>query len=301
MVYDPAADRWTKAAPYPAATAYLSCGGIDTKVYCAGGAARSDGYAYDPAANAWSAIADLPLDLMSSAYAVANGRLLVSTGFSYGLGAATNEGYAYDPSTNAWSALPNANVTVYGSVAAAGFYLVGGTDLGTGLPTAGVEQLRGYDQPYADVPWLSARAATSELSPGKGTTVTVVLDADQRTTSMLTEYSAAVTIETDTPYRPAPVPVTMQVEPPKSWGHLTGTVGGPDGRPLAGATVRLETARGRHTVTTDAAGGYDAWLSREDNPVRITVTAPGYRTATAVERIRGGETSVRDFTLKPGS
>ncbi|MFD0733303.1 carboxypeptidase regulatory-like domain-containing protein [Planotetraspora mira] len=215
-VYDPAADKWSKAAPYPAGTAYLSCGGIDGKVYCAGGVATTAGYAYDPAKNAWSRIADMPLDLMDSAYAVANGRLLVSTGYSYGLGAATNEGYAYDPAADAWSPLPNADVTVSGAVGAPGFYLIGGTDPTTGQPTAGVERLSGYDRPYADVSWMSARAGTTRLGPGRSTTVRVTLDADPRTTSMLTDYSAAVTIESDTPYGSQVVPVTMRVKPPRS-------------------------------------------------------------------------------------
>ncbi|MFC5825762.1 hypothetical protein [Nonomuraea insulae] len=81
----------------------MSCGGIDGRLYCAGGtdgAATSTGAyacdlkanACDPKANALRPegqrlVADLPLDLVGSAYAVANGKLLVSAGFSLGLGA----------------------------------------------------------------------------------------------------------------------------------------------------------------------------------------------------------------------
>ncbi|MFC0551386.1 carboxypeptidase regulatory-like domain-containing protein [Planotetraspora thailandica] len=305
MVYDPAADHWSKAAPYPAGAAYLSCGGIDGKVYCAGGIATTAGYAYDPAANSWSPIAGMPLDLMGSAYAVANGRLLVSTGYSYGLGADTNEGFAYDPAADAWSPLPNAGVTVSGAAGAPGFYLVGGTDPATGQPSTRVETLPGYDRPYADVPWLSARAGTTRLAPGKSTTVTVTLDADPRTTSMLTDYTAAVTVAGDTPYTSQAVPVTMRVRPPASWGRLSGTVRETGGRAVAGATVTLQTERGTHTVThtvtTGADGGYEIWLAHAGDSVRVTVTAPGHRAATGLVRIKGGDTAVRDFTLQPAS
>ncbi|MFC4534306.1 carboxypeptidase regulatory-like domain-containing protein [Sphaerisporangium dianthi] len=304
MVYDPAADRWSRAASYPYGVAGLSCGGIDGKLYCAGGFSRegtlAKGHVYDPAANAWSPIADMPVDLATSAYAVANGMLLVSTGYSMSLGAVTNEGYAYDPAAGAWKALPNATTTAAYAAGAPGFYLVGGLDVATGRPSAQVVRLPGYDRPYADVPWLSARAATTRLEPGRSTTVTVELDAGERVTSALTDYTAAVTVGGDTPYPSASVPVKMRVEPPKSWGRLSGAVHRPDGTPLPGATVRLDTAQGRHTLTTDASGRYEAWLDRGADPVRITVTAAGYRTATAEARISAGAAVVRDFTLQPG-
>ena len=35
--YDPAADSWETLAPYPHTTSWISCGGIDGNVYCAGG------------------------------------------------------------------------------------------------------------------------------------------------------------------------------------------------------------------------------------------------------------------------
>ncbi|WP_433431692.1 carboxypeptidase regulatory-like domain-containing protein [Nonomuraea sp. CA-141351] len=302
MVYDPAADKWSKAASYPVGISRLACGGIDGRLYCAGGmnggGTSADAYAYDPKANAWSPVADLPLDLAGSAYAVANGKLLISTGFSYGIGAVTNEGFAYDPAANSWSPLPNADAAMAGAAGATGFYLVGGTDAATGLPVGTVRRLPGYDQPHADVPWLSARAARTELRPGQSTTVTVTLDADRRTTSMLSEYTAAVTLLTDSPHQIAPVPVTMKVRPPKSWGRLTGTVSGPDG-PLAGASVRLEYARGKQTVVTGADGRYDVWLERGAGPVRITVTMAGYGTATGTLGVSGGDTVVKDFTLSP--
>jgi N-acetylneuraminic acid mutarotase len=217
MVYDAASDTWSKAASYPSGISRLSCGGIAGKVYCAGGlnanGVTAAGYAYDPKANTWSPIADLPVDLMMSAYAVANGKLLVSTGYSGTLGAVTNEGYAYDPGTDTWSPLPNANAAVTGAAGAAGFYLAGGSDPATGLPLTSVELLPGYDQPYGDVAWLSARAQQYTLRPGQSARVTLTLDAGRRTTSPLTDYTAAVVLDADTPYPVVTVPVTMRIGP----------------------------------------------------------------------------------------
>ena len=75
--YDPAADSWDTLAPYPHTTSWESCGGIDGKVYCAGGFAggvpNTDGFVYDPAADAWSPIANMPFNLWGSAYSAANG------------------------------------------------------------------------------------------------------------------------------------------------------------------------------------------------------------------------------------
>ncbi|MBP2705583.1 carboxypeptidase regulatory-like domain-containing protein [Microbispora sp. RL4-1S] len=217
MVYDPSADGWSKAAAYPIGTARLACGGIDGKVYCAGGQ-TANAYAYDPKTDKWSRVADMPLDLMSAASAVANGRLLVSTGYSLSQGVVTNEGFAYDPATNTWSPLPNAPAPTAGAAGASGFYLVGGSDPATGMPVATVEQLPGYEQPHADVAWLSVRNGGSRLEPGHSAKITVRFDADEDATSVLTEYSAGLVVDTDTPYQARQVPVTMRVEPPRP-GH----------------------------------------------------------------------------------
>ncbi|MGW4639256.1 carboxypeptidase regulatory-like domain-containing protein [Sphaerisporangium sp. NPDC004334] len=223
MVYDPAADRWAKAASYPYGVDSLSCGGIGGRLYCAGGFTRegttAKAYAYDPAVNAWSPIADMPVDLAVSAYAAANGELLISTGYSWSQNAITNEGYAYDPGLDTWSPLPNAPVTAVYATGAPGFYLVGGMDVATGEPSAQAVRLPGYDRPYADVPWLSARAGTNRIEPGHSTTVTVELDADRRVTTVGTEYTAALTVGGDTPYPSASVPVSMRVRPPGPGGH----------------------------------------------------------------------------------
>ncbi|MFC5825761.1 hypothetical protein [Nonomuraea insulae] len=128
----------------------------------------------------------------------------------------------------------------------------------------------------------SARASKTELRAGQSAKVTVTLDAGRRTTSMLSAYTGAVTLVTDSPHQAEPVPVTMKVRPPRSWARVTGTVSGPGGPlagasvrveygpggPLAGMSVRVEYGRGGQTVVTGADGRYEAWLER--GPVKIT-------------------------------
>ncbi|MFC5828288.1 hypothetical protein [Nonomuraea insulae] len=215
MVYDPAADKWSKTTSYPLGISHLACGGVAGKVYCAGGGSRggatSDGFAYDPETAAWTAIADMPVDLMASAYTSANGKLLVSTGYSTGLGAITNEGYAYDPAAGTWSPLPNANVATTFAAGAPGFYVVGGDSPETGAPLTQLEQLPGYDQPHGQVAWMSVKARATTLRAGQSVKVTLKLAADRRATSVLTAYTATVVLDTDTPYRATTVPVTMRV------------------------------------------------------------------------------------------
>src|SRR5690625_1642250 len=115
QVYDPVTNTWSSAADYPLVALFAACGGIDGKLYCAGGITSPQygqggmqaGYVYDPATNKWSSIADIPLvgGLGGSFYTAANGKLLMSSGVS-GLGL-TNQGFAYDPATDSWSPLPN--------------------------------------------------------------------------------------------------------------------------------------------------------------------------------------------------
>ena len=63
--------------------------------------------------SAWAPIADLPSDDWGAAYAVANGRLLVSGGIIQDNAEVTNEGWSYDPGTAAWTSLPNANDALF--------------------------------------------------------------------------------------------------------------------------------------------------------------------------------------------
>ncbi|WP_345509422.1 hypothetical protein [Streptomyces yanii] len=105
----------------------------------AGSSSTKHAYVYDPGADSWSPIADMPADLWGSAYGVGSGKLVISSGVVNNSSAITNQGFAFDPAAGSWSALPNANTSVYRVGAATrGFYKIGGS-LGSSN-TAGVHR-----------------------------------------------------------------------------------------------------------------------------------------------------------------
>jgi hypothetical protein len=216
QVYDPATDSWSAAAPYPEAISWSGCGGISGTLYCAGGttavSGTRHGYAYDPASAAWTPITDLPFDLWAPAYTTADGRFLLSGGASDLLSGITTAGYAYDPAARTWSALPSATIPLYRAGSACGFYRVGGApSVYDAHPY--VEQLPGLDScvPTTDVTWLSATPTTRTLAPGQRLTVTVRLDATAPAVDTTGIYTAALAVDTDTPYVYPTVPVSMTV------------------------------------------------------------------------------------------
>jgi N-acetylneuraminic acid mutarotase len=220
QVYDPATDTWSRAAAYPLAIAAPSCGAIGDRIYCAGGGdsggSTSDAFSYHPATNTWSKTARLPIDLYGSAHCVANGQLLVSTGYSDSTRAMTNEGYAYDPATNSWAALPNAERPGVYSLGALGFYRIGGDRAVDGTRdtrlSADVDVLSGWDQPYGDLPWLSVSAETTTLGPGQSAKILVTLRGDNLdNTTTVTSRSAVVSVDSDTPYPSITIPVAISV------------------------------------------------------------------------------------------
>ncbi|HET6504747.1 MAG TPA: kelch repeat-containing protein, partial [Amycolatopsis sp.] len=209
---------WTKLAPYPESIGWASCGNIEGQLYCAGGTPNgnngvADTFTYDPQTNTWSRLASLPATVFGAASASANGELLLQNGGVNGY--VSNQGFAYDPETDSWSALPNSTVATYLGAGAPGFSLVGGL-VSYGIPTASTEILPGYDvSSSGGVPWMSENAG------------------DASNTQPAT-YTGSLFLQSDTPYRLAPVPVSMTVNPPKGWGQVAGVVQYTD---ASGATV----------------------------------------------------------------
>jgi N-acetylneuraminic acid mutarotase len=304
-VYDPASDSWSAAAAYPESTAWESCGGIGGKLYCAGGSTSSatsaHAYVYDPAGNSWSAIANLPIDMWGSASTAANGTLLISGGVTAGSSVVTNQGYAYDPASDSWAALPNANTSLYRSGSTCGFYAVGGNPGGLFVPpVATSEVLPGFADcgGTSDVSWLSESATTLTLAPGKSGSVTVTLDASVAEITQPGDYTAGLTIGTDTPYSATAVGVTMTVKPPSTWGKIAGTVTGPDGTPIAGATVQIDTWATSYTLKTDKNGQYALWLDVRNNPLQVIVAKDGYQPQVKTVKIKKLTTTTVDWSLK---
>lgn len=304
--YDPATNTWSAAADYPEPISWVSCGAIGGELYCAGGttdtSSTKHGYVYDPGANSWSPIADLPADLWGSSYATANGLLLVSGGVTGNGSGITNQGYQYDPGNDAWTALPNANNTLYRGGGVCGFYRIGGNPGGAYVPPVKLsEQLPGYADcsESSDVSWLSLSATSATVQPGKSVKVTVSLDASAADIVQPGTYTAGVAIGTDTPYPVAAVGVTMVVNPPKTWGKTAGTItSAVDGKPIAGATIQIDTWTASYTLKTDKDGQYQLWLDVRNNPLSVIAAKDGYQPQVRTVKIVKGTTTTASFVLK---
>jgi N-acetylneuraminic acid mutarotase len=217
-VYDPSGGTWSQAPSYPIAISGQACGVIDGTIYCAGGenaagTAVSAAYKYTPGDSSWQEIASLPVALGSSAFSVANGELLVSGGQNAS-GANTAVGYQYNPAKNWWTPLPATPFTLEGAAGVAGpggFYAFGGI----GADDPGIKEayvLSGYSQAGpVSLPWLSLSQATGTIQPGHSVTITVRLNAAGGGLSGGGTVTAALGLETDTPYEVTPVPVSLTV------------------------------------------------------------------------------------------
>jgi N-acetylneuraminic acid mutarotase len=309
QVYDPATDTWSAGPQYPQPVSYSSCGTIDGAIYCAGGADDSSGsetdtaagYALDPANGTWQRIADAPTDFWGATSTTANGLLLSAGGQSLNQGVDTNAAYAYDPATNTWSAEPNLPGPLMAAASAPGWYVVGGTNAYNALQP-GVLELPGLDQPHGGVPWLSASPASATIGAGKTARITLTFNATAMGPADLGSHYAKLIIDGDTPYGSIYLPVTMTVAPPGDWGRLAGTVTAPKSgtsAPVAGAVIVVHAVNGDTTLQTAADGSYQLWLPAKDNPLTVTVTAPGYRGEATKATIHGGRTVTVNFALSP--
>lgn len=307
QVYDPSSNTWSSGPSYPEPTAWLGCAGIDGKLYCAGGSADAStkhGYALDPASGTWSPIADLPIDLWAMGYSASNGQLIVSGGVTNGASTLTNQGFAYSPDADAWTALPNSNNALYRGGSACGFYKIGGSE-GQFNAVKNSEVLPGYDQctGTADVPWLSEDPTDVTIQPGTAAKVTVTLDANTPDITQPGTYTAQITIGAKTPYTIAPVDVSLTVNPPGTWGKITGLVTGAgctgSPAPLTGATVQIDSWAASYTLKTDASGRFALWLDVRNNPLTLIAAKDGWAPQTRKVRIAKLTSTTSDFTLKP--
>jgi N-acetylneuraminic acid mutarotase len=307
-VYDPAANSWSAGPSTPAADAWESCGAISGALYCAGGntdaAQLRTGYSLTPASGTWSPIAALPETLWASGTTVAGGKLLMSGGV--GNAALTNAGFAYDPGTNTWSALPNSNNTLYRGGSACGLYKIGGSS-GNFSATNKDELLPGQDvcAETVDIPWLSVTPATATLAPGKSATFTVDLNANIPSITQPGTFTATLAVSAAVPTPVAAIPVSFTVNPPPTWGKITGTVTGlgctSGSAPIPGATVQIDTWAASYTLKTDAHGQYALWLDVRNNPLTVIVAKDGWQPQTAQVKIAKKKTATSDYSLKSAS
>jgi N-acetylneuraminic acid mutarotase len=220
QVYDPATNIWSKAKDYPHPTAFVSCGGLDGKLYCAGGTSSASGadqfykdaYVYDPTTDQWSPIPDMPTSLWGSSYAAANGALLISGGAS-GPATLTNIGYAYDPASNGWHNLPPSNYALLRGGSACGFYQIGGTKGGPQQTVTSADVLPSYTQcgKPMPVPWLTSAPKSTTVAVGASKRVKFIFDGTGQ--EEFTTSHAYVKLQSNTPYPDRVIPLTVTWDP----------------------------------------------------------------------------------------
>lgn len=245
----------------------------------------------------------MPDDAWGAAAASADGQLDVIGGAIDNGAEVTNQGFAYNPMTDTWSALPDANYAFYRGGGACGIYQVGGA-IGGFQAAQFAEQLPGYDQCDGTVSWMSVNTSTFTLKPGK--TLTVHITADSSVESQPGSYAAQLVISAATPYPSlAPVGVTMQANPPATWGKITGTVTDASGATIAICTM-YSTQTGTcgpetFTLTTDGQGGYQLWLNHGFSPLEIIAADNGYTPVMKIAKVAAGATTTLNITLRPPS
>ena len=116
---------------------------------------------------------------------------------------------------------------------------------------------------------------------GRHAPITVSFDAGAAGVDQPGSYKARIGIKEDTPYSVPAVNVTMNVEPPATWGKLTGTITGlavcdQPGEPLVGAQLVVDGATTDFTLKTDANGQFKVWMDQANGPVEVTISANGY-------------------------
>ncbi len=307
VVFDPATGTFSTGAPYPHGVSWVSCGGIGDKVYCAGGVGASaftDGFSYDPVADSWMPIAAMPVDLWGSQHSSASGLLVLAGGITGNSTALTNRSIAYDPASNSWSDAPTAGLARARGAGACGAYKIGGwSEPFTPAPES--ERLSGLDQceETADVPWLSEEPAKFTVGPGQRVRVTVTLAATGAAHVVQPgDYTAQIAARSNTPYAVNPVPVTMHVLPPATWGKVTGTVLGQlcTGQ-LVGvpAFIQINLVSNPDigvSIRAGADGKYAWWLPRGN--YQVIVAKDGWVPQVRNVRVDAGFVSTEDFTLR---
>jgi N-acetylneuraminic acid mutarotase len=144
QAYDAGANSWTTKAPFPTPIQSTNGAGvINGKIYLTGGCTGNNQYSgrtwmYNPATNAWTQKASMPVDTWAGNTGVIQNKLYVlsSCDGQSDCGTQTNLYFgSYDPATNTWTSLPlppSRSAHTFGGSAVIGgkFYVVGGDATG---------------------------------------------------------------------------------------------------------------------------------------------------------------------------
>ncbi len=154
----------------------------------------------------------------------------------------------------------------------------------------------------ADVSWLSV-SPDSGLVPAQGSGQADVQVATAGLGHGL--HEAFLCLDSNDPVRSSTwIPVTVQVTDADA-GFLAGTVASAghcraQAEPLAGALLTIDGTQGSVQLTTDGNGQYHLPVNIADNPLTITVSAPGHLdTWLDGLQVSAGQTLQQDFQLQP--
>ena len=160
--YDPAGDKWTKKKNMPLAAHHVAVAENGGKIYVFGGGVQkqaggpsyvpaNNAWEYDPAADAWKALAAMPTARLAAVAAAAGGKIYVMGGAGNyrardGQPLQPNQPHrvfdlneVYDPATNTCASkqvLPTPRSAMFAGVVNGKIYLIGGR-VGTAFATTG--------------------------------------------------------------------------------------------------------------------------------------------------------------------
>jgi subtilisin family serine protease len=147
--------------------------------------------------------------------------------------------------------------------------------------------------------WLTTTPAEFTLQPGQSKTITAAMSG---VVPQPGTFTGKLVADAETPYDAPSVAVSMKINPPRSWGKLTGTVSGfaPDGVvSLGDAVVQVNGLYSAVTLVTGSDGRYEYWFDKSEKTAQIIATANGYVPKVGTAKVTAGTTVVTDFELDP--
>ena len=163
--YDPAGDKWTKKKGIPLRVHHQAQVALNNKIYVFGGCTKGifgddaveNAWEYDPAADAWKALAPIPGKRCSAVAEQVNGKIYLIGGiepFENGKGSRiTGKNQMYDPATNTWtsrSAMPTSRNHAFIGAVNGKVYVIGGRLAAGMIPfSSNTDVVEEYD-PVAD-------------------------------------------------------------------------------------------------------------------------------------------------------
>src|SRR5258705_3080067 len=159
--YDPGPDRWTRKKDIPVHVHHQAQAAFNGKLYIFGGCLRqisgeggtTNVWEYDPATDAYRALAPLPVKRCSAIAETVNGKMYVIGGLEpleNGMGTrVSGRNEMYDPATNTWterSPMPTSRDHAFSGVVNNKIYVIGGRIGAGNIPaTSNIDVVEEYD------------------------------------------------------------------------------------------------------------------------------------------------------------